>query len=334
MTDDTGNLARDWVIGRAEMLEQVSDTDRHGKPLRTVINMDTGLVRNDPIPGDEELARFYSEDYRTSYKGAEKPRKRQILRNFRRAAAHVEMYRDVLGQAATVLDVGAGSGEFAFLMTEMGKTVTGIEPNAGYAAYCRDDLALDIRTAHLSQDLFAQAEFDLIRLNHVLEHLNDPVGYLHMISQWLTPGGLLYVEVPNIETYAREKSRGNMFHFGHIFNFNPWTLRMAAALAGLDEASETAARSADTTGVFFRRSTTAIEAQDASSPDNAQKVREMIRRHYAGQFREGKAAKPIVKLSNRVEETLTGLRLGTPQDIGRKIAHSIAAVPGAGETSR
>ncbi len=312
-----------WAQGAPESLKVVSDTDRHGNALRTVINMDTGLVRNDPIPGDEELAKFYSEDYRTSYKGAAKPRKRQILRNFRRVAAHVRQFQDVLTPVAKVLDVGAGSGEFAYLMTAQGKTVTGIEPNAGYAAYCREDLGLDIQTAHLDPALFQTGQFDLIRLNHVLEHLNDPVKYLGMMADWLAPEGVLYVEVPNVETYAREKSRGNMFHYGHIFNFNPWTLRAAAGLAGLTELPETADRSADTTGVFFRRDGDISAGEHPTNPANAEHVLSMIKRHFEGGFRKGKATKPFAKAFARVEETVTGLMGGTPSGIGNRIARQL-----------
>jgi len=318
-------MRMNWATGRDGAHEVVSEVDRHGKPLRTVIDIDTGLGRNDPVPGDEELARFYAEDYRTAYKGAAKPRKRQILRNFRRAATHVRQFRYVLEPAGRVLDVGAGSGEFAFLMTSLGARVTGIEPNAGYAAYCREDLGLDVRTAHLAADLFEAASFDLIRLNHVLEHLNDPVKYLAMIAGWLAPGGTLYVEVPNIETYCREKSRGNMFHYGHIFNFNPWTLRTAAGLAGLAELPATAARSADTTGVFFARDPATAPATATANPENAAHVREMIRRHHAGAFRRGKALKPFVKTAQRIEEMLSGLMAGTPRDIGARTARNLKA---------
>ena len=191
-----------WALGREGTHEVVSETDRHGKPLRTLICMETGLVRNDPVPNDEELARFYADDYRIAYKGAAKPRRRQVVRNFRRVATYVRMFRDVLDPATHVLDVGAGSGEFAYLMTRLGKTVKGIEPNSRYAAYCRETLGLDVQTAHLSPDLFAPGQFDLIRLNHVLEHLNNPIKYLGQIACWLTPRGLLYVEVPNIEAIA------------------------------------------------------------------------------------------------------------------------------------
>ena len=315
----------EWALGREGTHVSVSGTDRRGRPLRTVVCMETGLVRNDPVPGDEELARFYAEDYRRAYKSADKPRRRQVLRNFRRAAAHIRAFRDVLAPARRILDVGAGSGEFAFLMRELGHDVTGIEPNAGYAAWCRDELGLDVRTAHLGPDLFPPASFDLIRLNHVLEHLNDPVRYLAIIAAWLTPGGRLYVEVPNIETYAREKSRGNMFHYGHIWTFNPWTLRAAAGLAGLEELPETAARCRDTTGAFFRRGRT-LPAGEAANPENGARVLDLIRRHYAAEFRRGKTTKPFAKLGARVEETVTGAFLGSPRAIGTRLARGLKTV--------
>ena len=312
-----------WALGREGTHELVSKTDRHGKPLRTLICMETGLVRNDPVPNDAELVRFYAEDYRIAYKGAASPRRRQVLRNFRRAANYVHTFRDVLDPAKHVLDVGAGSGEFAYLMTRLGKTVKGIEPNSGYAAYCREALGLDVQTAHLSPDLFSPGQFDLIRLNHVLEHLNDPIKHLGQIACWLTPRGMLYIEVPNIEAYCREKSRGGMFHFAHIFNFNPWTLRTCAGLAGLIESPETAQRTSGTTGAFFKRDASATQSLAAKNPKNAQHVRAMISAHYAGAFSRGHAARPFVKFAKRFEETLTGLALGAPAAIGESVARSL-----------
>ena len=207
-------------------------------------------------------------------------------------------------------------------MTQLGKTVTGIEPNVGYAAYCREELGLEVRTAHLAHDLFPPGQFDLIRMNHVLEHLNNPVKYLGEIASWLAPDGLLYVEVPNIETYCRDKSRGRMFHYAHIFNFNPWTLRACAGLAGLAEAPETAQRSAGTTGAFFRQDAAAGPTK-VENPRNAHNVRALIRGHYEGAFSKGKVTKPIRKLVPRIEETLTGLALGSPASIGESVARSL-----------
>ena len=312
-----------WPLDSTGRYEVVSKTDRRGRPLRTVICMDTGLVRNDPVPDDSELARFYAEDYRISYKGARKPRRRQILRNFRRAASYVRSYRELLEPTRRVLDVGAGSGEFAFLMAWLGKSVTGIEPNVDYAAYCRDELGLDVRTSHLAADLFPPGQFDLIRMNHVLEHLNNPVKYLGQIAKWLAPHGLLYVEVPNIEADCRSKSRGHMFHYAHIFNFNPWTLRACAGLAGLSEAPETAQKAAGTTGVFFRQDAAAAKSTTVKNPENASSVRTLLRAHYGGAFSKGKAAKPIRKIATQIEESLTGLVLGSPLSIGESVARRL-----------
>ena len=312
-----------WALGRDGTHELVSQTDRRGKPLRTVICMETGLVRNDPVPSDEELMQFYSEDYRIVYKGTAKPRRRQILRNFRRVAGYVRTNGDVLAATSRVLDVGAGSGEFMFVMMRLGKSVKGIEPNAAYAAYCREELGLDVQTAYISPDLIAPEQFDFIRLSHVLEHLNDPVKYLGQMTRWLAPQGLLYVEVPNIEMDCRKRSRGRIFHYAHIYNFNPWTLRTCAGLAGLTEAPETAERSADTTSVFFRREASAAQLTTPENPENARRVLELIRAHYAGAFGRGRATKPFVQLAHRVEETLTGLALGSPAVLGASIARNL-----------
>ncbi len=320
-----------WALGRAGTHELVSETDRSGKPLRTVICMETGLVRNDPVPSDAELAQFYSADYRIVYKGAAKPRRRQVLRNFRRVADHLRTYGDVFDAPVQMLDVGAGSGEFLFMMEQLGKTVKGIEPNAPYAAYCREELGLDVQTSHLKSDLFAPGQFDFIRMNHVLEHLNDPVRYLHQIARWLAPHGLLYVEVPNIEVDCRERSRGRLFHYAHIYNFNPWTLRTCAGLAGLTEAPETRQRSLDTTSVFFRRDEAGARCIKTDSLENAHRVRDLIRAHYASAIGRRRVSKPFVTFARLVEESMTGLALGSPAATGahvtRRLPLEMAGIP-------
>ena len=143
-----------WLSWNKGAVEVVSERDRRGNPLRTVLCAETGLVRNDPVPDDEELAKFYSEEYRIAYKGAKHPRRRQILRNFRRVADHFRRFRDMIEPAQIILDVGAGSGEFVFLMRKLGKEAVGIEPNKDYSAWCREELGVPVRTVHLEPGLF------------------------------------------------------------------------------------------------------------------------------------------------------------------------------------
>lgn len=295
----------------------VSERDRHGKPLTTMLCEACGHVFNDPVPTAEELAAFYARDYRVAYKGAARPRGRQIARNF----GHVERFwRDwghILRNHPRILDIGAGSGEFLFFAQALGHEAEGVEPNEGYAAWCRDDLGLAVRTATIEDLAGSEATYDLVRLNHVLEHLRDPVEALERAARHLSEDGVLYVEVPNIEAYARVKSRGRIFHFGHISNFSPWTLRAAAGRAGLVELGETAGAMQDRASAFFRKGKR-WSVERARKPENADRVRRALEEHDArGPTLLSQTAKLARKICRNVEHTRIAAGIGSPRMIGR-----------------
>jgi len=45
-------------------VEEVGSRDRDGRPLRTTICRRCGLVWSNPRPGEEEVRRYYSREYR------------------------------------------------------------------------------------------------------------------------------------------------------------------------------------------------------------------------------------------------------------------------------
>ncbi len=258
---------------------QISSHDRNNKPLVTVLCESCGHVYNDPIPSNDELERFYKDDYRRVYKGAYKPRLRQISRNFEGASQFIARWSWVLHQSHNILDVGCGSGEFLYLMKSLGHNVRGIEPNIAYAEHCNAVLKLDVQAKFLDNLMNEHERFDFIRLSHVLEHSPDPVRALTQIKQKLNPSGIVYVEVPNIKHYAHSKARGSVFHYGHISNFSPWTLRAAANRAGLSELEECKDKMEGQTGIFLRHSSS-FEATYAINNDNVEDVRKALAQHY------------------------------------------------------
>ncbi len=304
---------------RAESSEVVSSHDRHGNPLETRVCNGCGQVFNNPIPDDEELAEFYALNYRKEYKGSTKPRKRQIMRNFRRMSDILTQYQDMYMKAENVLDVGAGSGEFLYAMQLLGKSAEGIEPNQDYAQYCREHLSINVKTGEILTANYQQGSFDFINLSHVLEHLNDPVRYISILAGWLKHNGTLYIEVPNIFSYAASKSKGNMFHWGHIFNYSPWTLRAVCGLAGLEECKQSAERSKDTTGAYFKKTNTSWTQEMAANPENANNVKQAIAAHQAGRSRQGKLKRLLRKHQAQVSDTINGYRHNDPKDIGTAI---------------
>lgn len=306
--------------------ESVSERDRHGKPLKTVICMGCGIITNDPIPTDDELAAFYKQYYRRDYKGADKPRMRQVWRNFGRIEQHLKDNRDVYRKDAKTLDLGSGSGEFSFLAKQMGMGIQSVEPNLDYALYCRDELGLDVTIKTLEEVDYPNGSFDMIRLSHVLEHMRDPVRSLKVLHRWLAQDGILYIEVPNIERDAELKMHGKMFHFGHIFNFNPFTLRLAARLAGFEEMPLTIERNAGKCSVFLVKAETSVISQEECAA-NAKAMKRAMDDHNARTLpkpREGSAfGRFLSTMRIRLSEITASRRFETHRDIaeyfGRKV---------------
>jgi SAM-dependent methyltransferase len=200
-------------------------------PLRTAVCTGCGLVAHDPLPDPAELAAFYAERYRCDYKGAERPKPKHVLRALRGAVSRAARLAPHLPPGARVLDVGASSGEFVHVMRRLGHAASGIEPNRGYAAAARERWGVGLEVAGIEEARIAPASLDLVTLNHVLEHVHDPLATLRLCRAWLRPGGVLFVEVPNLA--GVRKQAANTFHRAHIWNFTPATLRGVARRAGL-----------------------------------------------------------------------------------------------------
>ena len=132
---------------------------------------------------------------------------------------------------AQFLDFGSYDGSFVSWLqrfTDWGKRV---------AFYGYDITLMDIpKGARFFNSLAALARtdkrFDVVTLNHVLEHLLQPVATLADIrKRFLRSGGSVVIEVPDI-SYVR---RGDFspFHIQHVNYFTPQTLIRACNSAGL-----------------------------------------------------------------------------------------------------
>jgi 2-polyprenyl-3-methyl-5-hydroxy-6-metoxy-1,4-benzoquinol methylase len=294
--------------------EIVSHRDRRRKPLDTALCQSCGTVYNTPIPTDAELTQFYTKDYRKDYKSVAEPKKKHTLRAFTRAQSFMDHNEELLRSVKSCLDVGAGGGEFVYLASQKGWDVKGIEPNEGYANSARKFYDVDIFCGMMSEIDYPEKSFDLIRLNHVLEHINTPVEFLNRLRSWLKDDGFLYVEVPNIQSYAALKTKGKIFHFGHIFNFSPWTLESCGKLAGYKNLNDNAA---DTTAIFFYKAEACTQA-DVVNLENYLAVKASLDAHYSGAARplSDRLFKPLRKLARYFRESGTARQLGDRKEIG------------------
>lgn len=226
----------------------LSQRSRSGAPLRTVACRQCGLVWSDPRPHDTR--QFYEQDYRLAYKRTYEPRAKHVLRAGQVALSRFEKIRSCLHGRMRILDVGSGGGEFAYLLKSLGHEVRGIEPNQGYATFAAKQYGLDITQGFIGDVDLPQASYDLITIWHVLEHTEDPRAVLRQLQCALRPGGLLLVEVPNVEATC-QSPRGT-FHEAHLYNFNAATLAWLANKAGLQPCATEYSADGGNLTVFFR----------------------------------------------------------------------------------
>jgi len=77
--------------------------------------------------------------------------------------------------------------------------------------------------------------FDVITLNHVIEHVHDPIAVLRACHRLLKPGGRLWLETPNVDSLGLARFGRNWRGLEtprHLVLFGRRGLRQACMAAG------------------------------------------------------------------------------------------------------
>jgi 2-polyprenyl-3-methyl-5-hydroxy-6-metoxy-1,4-benzoquinol methylase len=135
---------------------------------------------------------------------------------------------------ARLLDVGCGNGQFLLAAKALGWEAWGIDADSDAVKAAR---VTGLRVEH---DTFpntgmAAASFDAVTMNHVIEHLHDPVGALREVRRLLKPGGILWIATPNLESLGSRYYRWNWRGLEaprHLVLFTVGSLRHACITAG------------------------------------------------------------------------------------------------------
>lgn len=127
-----------------------------------------------------------------------------------------------------LLDFGCGWGFFLSVARERGWEPYGLEPLPGHAVYARARFGVNVITDVLRDDTFPPDSFDAITAFQVFEHLPDPASNLARLHRILKPGGLILIEVPNIDTWSVRLLGPRHRHFvqDHLNFFSPHTLTL------------------------------------------------------------------------------------------------------------
>ena len=162
--------------------------------------------------------------------------------------ARVPVYREFLRRFSAycgrLLDVGCGIGFFVKVARDAGWDAHGSEVSPVAVRIGREQLGLaQLHVGRVEDAGFVQGSFDAITLWDVIEHVPDPVSLLIELRRLLRPGGLLFVQTPNVNMQLlrarvvrcmRGKDEGcNTLEVkDHLNDFTPGSLRLAVQRAG------------------------------------------------------------------------------------------------------
>jgi len=164
-----------------------------------------GFLQAVDLPNDESLRRYYAERYYQGEQGNyRKTYTDEELRftnlKIAQKAGIVESIRGTRSPGK-LLDVGCGEGFTLAWFSERGWSVDGIDHSTAGLESMNPDLLPRAETGNVFRILETRIEsddrYELVWLNHVLEHVADPVGLLERIRNLVSSDGLLVVTVPN-----------------------------------------------------------------------------------------------------------------------------------------
>lgn len=198
-----------------------------------------GLIWTLPLRSDAELASLYSDrDSKDFVPGDAGPI--AVVKDAIARAQLRSMARRIGRVPASTLDLGTGNGRYALAALALGWPEVSA---ADMHEAAPESIARAVESgAHLrfirQRELGAHCgAFDFVLYRAVLEHTADPHAALREIRALLRPGGVCYIEVPNIESWSARTmgyAAQSLYLPWHRVHFSGATLEHTVRDAGLE----------------------------------------------------------------------------------------------------
>lgn len=134
------------------------------------------------------------------------------------------------------MDVGCGTGFYLNRMRKLGWQVTGLERDKDAARVATERYGIRVVSEAVEESSLPPGRFDAITLNHVIEHVFNPIKVLRKCRELLRAGGSIVVRTPNLGGLGHQTFGKHWMALDpprHLHLFNKEAIRTCAASAGL-----------------------------------------------------------------------------------------------------
>ncbi|MEK6152861.1 class I SAM-dependent methyltransferase [Flavobacteriaceae bacterium 3-367] len=176
---------------------KTKDHSISGEGFELVHDTELDMLITKPQPSD--LKKYYESEAYISHTDANKSFVDRIYQQIKKRSLRkkVKLLDTYVQSKKSLLDIGAGTGDFLLAAKRGNYEVSGVEPNqkaAQLAAAKGLTLVPELR-------LLPKQEYELITLWHVLEHLPNLEEQIVQMKKVLAQNGTLIVAVPNFKSY-------------------------------------------------------------------------------------------------------------------------------------
>ncbi len=177
----------------------VKDYLASGESFDLIYDSDLDFLKTFPQPITEDFSKYYdSKDYISHTD--EKRGLFSSIYQFVKKWSLQKKSKLIISQnngIGSLLDVGAGTGDFLKVAKKNGWQVQGIEPNEK-AVKLAFEKGIELKS---SLNDFEGKQFDVITLWHVLEHIPNLEETIIKLSNLVKPNGTLIIAVPNFKSF-------------------------------------------------------------------------------------------------------------------------------------
>jgi 2-polyprenyl-3-methyl-5-hydroxy-6-metoxy-1,4-benzoquinol methylase len=135
-----------------------------------------------------------------------------------------------------LLDIGCNQGYLLEVAQKRGFVTTGIDPSPAATRFARERLNLNVVQGHFPVKELEHKAFDLITINHVLEHVPEPINFLAQVKKQLKPGGVVVIASPALSGIVPNLIGWRWVGFQptqHIWQLAPQNVAQMCERAGL-----------------------------------------------------------------------------------------------------
>ncbi|MGH2665269.1 class I SAM-dependent methyltransferase [Flavobacterium sp.] len=178
---------------------KVKDNSVSKENFELLIDENLQLLKTHPQPSLDVLPKYYESDDYISHTDGKRSLFEKMYHFIKSYSLKkkVSLINSFHPEKGTLLDIGAGTGDFLATAKGNGWQTTGLEPSEK----ARNTAISKGVSFQNSIENIENQSFDVITMWHVLEHVPDIEQQIKELKRLLKPNGTIIIAVPNFKSY-------------------------------------------------------------------------------------------------------------------------------------